>query len=73
MEEKNQDLKKDTLVDQKIPNQKELERELSDYLAKKYGDRVKIVSPFLVPKAAPEDTDLTGPGKTRRLPRSILT
>ena len=25
-----------------IPNQKELEKELSDYLSKKYGGRVKI-------------------------------
>ncbi|MBI4774003.1 MAG: AAA family ATPase [Deltaproteobacteria bacterium] len=34
----------------KIPDQKELEKELSDYLSKKYGDRVKIVSPFMIPK-----------------------
>jgi ATP-dependent Clp protease ATP-binding subunit ClpX len=34
----------------KIPNQKELEKELSDYLSKKYGDRIKIISPFVVPK-----------------------
>ena len=30
----------------KFPDQKELEKELSDYLSKKYGDRVKIISPF---------------------------
>lgn len=34
----------------KLPNQKELERELSQYLSKKYGDRVKIISPFVFPK-----------------------
>jgi len=34
----------------KIPNQKELERELSEYLSKKYGNRVKVISPFVVPK-----------------------
>ncbi len=34
----------------KIPNQKELEKELSEYLSKKYGDRIKIISPFVVPK-----------------------
>lgn len=34
----------------KIPDQKELERELSEYLSKKYGDQVKIVSPILYPK-----------------------
>ena len=34
----------------KIPNQKELEKELSDYLSKKYGNRVKIISPLVFPK-----------------------
>lgn len=34
----------------KIPNQKELEKELSEYLSKKYGNRVKIISPFVYPK-----------------------
>ena len=36
----------------KIPDQKELEKELSEYLSKKYGDRVKIVSPFMFPKGS---------------------
>ncbi len=35
----------------KIPDQKELERELSDYLSKKYGSRIKVVSPYWVAKA----------------------
>ena len=39
--------------DQKIPTQKELEKELSEYLSKKYGDRIKIVSPFLFPQGEP--------------------
>ncbi len=34
----------------KIPNQKELERELSEYLSKKYGSRVRIISPLVFPK-----------------------
>ncbi|MBW1764453.1 MAG: hypothetical protein JRJ23_06900, partial [Deltaproteobacteria bacterium] len=38
----------------KLPNQQELEKELSDYLSKKYGSRIKIISPFLTPK---EDED----------------
>jgi len=41
----------------KIPNQRELEKELSDYLTKKYGDRVKIISPFVVPKKDAAMTD----------------
>ena len=36
----------------KLPDQKELEKELSDYLSKKYGGRIKIVSPLMVPRAA---------------------
>ncbi len=38
----------------KIPDQKELEKELSEYLSKKYGDRIKVVSPIVYPK---EDID----------------
>ena len=34
----------------RVPSQQELEKELSDYLSKKYGNRVKIISPFVVPK-----------------------
>ena len=42
--------------EQRIPSQKELERELSDYLSKKYGDRIKIVSPLLYPQGDQEKT-----------------
>jgi endopeptidase Clp ATP-binding regulatory subunit ClpX len=34
---------------EKVPDQKELEKELSEYLSKKYGDRVKIISPMVYP------------------------
>jgi endopeptidase Clp ATP-binding regulatory subunit ClpX len=44
----------------KFPDQKELEKELSDYLSKKYGDRVKIISPFVMPKPVVEDTTFKG-------------
>jgi ATP-dependent Clp protease ATP-binding subunit ClpX len=40
--------------ERKVPGQKELEKELSDYLSKKYGARVKIVSPLMLPKASSE-------------------
>jgi ATP-dependent Clp protease ATP-binding subunit ClpX len=46
--------------DQRIPNQKELEKELSDYLSKKYGDRIKIVSPMLFPQSDPRRTEEGG-------------
>jgi len=41
----------------KIPNQRELEKELSDYLTKKYGNRIKIISPFVIPKKDEATTD----------------
>jgi len=46
----------------RFPNQRELEKELSDYLSKKYGGRVKIVSPFFMPKTDDvlSDGGLTG-------------
>jgi len=40
--------------ERKVPGQKELEKELSDYLSKKYGARIKIVSPLMLPKAGEE-------------------
>ena len=47
-------VEKEKEQDQRIPNQKELEKELSDYLSKKYGDRIKIVSPLLFPQSDPK-------------------
>ncbi|MBW1804976.1 MAG: AAA family ATPase [Deltaproteobacteria bacterium] len=41
----------------KLPDQQELEKELSDYLSKKYGNRIKIISPFLFPKGQEVLTD----------------
>ena len=55
------DEKKDDLTTNegqtKIPNQKELEKELSEYLSKKYGNRVKVISPFVVPRPGEERLD----------------
>jgi endopeptidase Clp ATP-binding regulatory subunit ClpX len=34
----------------KFPDQKELEKELNEYLGKKYGDRIRLVVPMLFPK-----------------------
>ncbi|MBN1105914.1 MAG: AAA family ATPase [Deltaproteobacteria bacterium] len=42
---------------EKLPNQKELEKELSEYLSKKYGNRIKIISPFLFPKGEEAATE----------------
>lgn len=44
----------------KIPDQTELEKELGDYLSKKYGARIKIVSPSTGPRAAQEQEEDEG-------------
>lgn len=43
--------------EKKVPDQKELEKELGDYLSKKYGARVKIVSPMMLPKGAKQEAE----------------
>jgi ATP-dependent Clp protease ATP-binding subunit ClpX len=45
---------------EKLPNQQELEKELSEYLSKKYGNRIKIISPFLFPKGEEDSSDDSG-------------
>lgn len=50
----------------KIPDQKELERELNRYLEKKYGDRVRLVVSALEPRPAPQERG--GKGERRRQP-----
>jgi endopeptidase Clp ATP-binding regulatory subunit ClpX len=41
--------------DAKVPDQKELEKELNEYLGKKYGDRIRLVVPMLFPKPQAEE------------------
>jgi ATP-dependent Clp protease ATP-binding subunit ClpX len=48
---------KDDRDTERLPDQQELEKELSDYLSKKYGNRIKIISPFLFPKGQEEMPD----------------
>ncbi|MFH1594990.1 MAG: AAA family ATPase [Pseudomonadota bacterium] len=49
---------------EKIPDPKELEKELSDYLSKKYGSRIKVLAPHFL--ARPEK-DANGQGKAGKL------
>lgn len=41
---------------EKLPNPKELEKEIGEFLAKKFGDSVKIVSPVVMAQAMPAET-----------------
>ncbi len=38
-----------------IPNPKEIEKEISDFLSQKYGNQVKVVSPIVVPQNESSD------------------
>ncbi|MGD8208251.1 MAG: AAA family ATPase [Desulfobacterales bacterium] len=51
------------LHSEKIPNPKELEKEISEFLSKKFGDNVKIVSPMVLTQEAALD-------KTKEPPKS---
>jgi ATP-dependent Clp protease ATP-binding subunit ClpX len=53
--------------DSKLPDQKELEKELNDYLGKKYGDRIRLVVPMLFPRTQTEESskDEKEPGTER--------
>jgi len=57
--------------DSKIPDQKELEKELNEYLGKKYGDRIRLVVPMLFPKPQTEEVlkeeKELGEGKRRKI------
>ena len=56
---------------EKIPDPKELEKELSDYLTKKYGSRIKVLAPHWVAKPEKDEE-----GQGQRAPtsaRSIST
>ncbi|MBC7358789.1 MAG: AAA family ATPase [Desulfacinum sp.] len=46
---------------QKLPDQEELERELSEYLSKKYGRPVRVISPMMMPSAKESKTKESGP------------
>lgn len=48
--------------DTSLPNQKELEKEIGEYLTKKYGKKVKIVSSGLLPMAQSEEGETPPPG-----------
>ena len=54
-----------------LPDQRQLERELSEYIDKKYGNRAKVISPNLNPQASLEGGDDPG-GVWARLKFNML-
>ncbi|MDO9566442.1 MAG: AAA family ATPase [Candidatus Desulfaltia sp.] len=51
---------------EKIPEPKEIEKEISEFLAKKFGDNVKIISPIVVPQAVTLENEGKEPKKKKR-------
>jgi len=52
---------------EKIPDPKELERELTEFLTKKFGNNVKIVSPMVIPQKDDLEKEKKSPGKKKKL------
>ncbi len=48
-------MKKHDEKNEKIPNPKEIEKEISDFLTKRFGGTVKMVSPLVVPQQVPTE------------------
>ena len=60
-----------------LPSPKELEKEISEFLAKRFGENVKLMSPILVPNKAATDEPPAGPKKKQRIqfdlkPRDLI-
>ncbi len=45
------------IINEKIPNPKEIEKEIGEFLNKKYGDQVKMIAPIVMPHADDSETD----------------
>jgi hypothetical protein len=52
---------------EKIPDPKELEKELGDFLAKKFGGSVKLATPIVLPQAAESDSGEPPPKKGKTI------
>ena len=52
---------------EKIPDPKEIEKEISEFLSKKFGDNVKIVSPIVMPQESLLEKDPSPPHKGKTI------
>jgi ATP-dependent Clp protease ATP-binding subunit ClpX len=52
---------------EKIPNPKEIEKEIASFLTRRYGDQVKLMSPLTMVQADMSDTDAAGSPKKSRI------
>ena len=52
---------------EKVPDPKEIEKEISEFLSKKFGDNVKIVSPIVMPQESMLEKVQTPPDKEKTI------
>ena len=52
---------------EKIPSPKKIEKEINEFLSKKFGDNVKIISPLALPKTAEQEKTDEPPHKEKRI------
>ncbi len=55
----------------RIPSQKDLEKEIGEYLSNKYGGKVKVISHMLLPEDLEDDQSGAKPGDDRRGGRKV--
>ncbi len=58
------------MADDTLPDPKELEKELNDYLARKYGNRIKLSTPVAVPRS--DEGLIEGEGEPSGRSRTIV-
>ncbi|NVM24193.1 MAG: AAA family ATPase, partial [Desulfobacterales bacterium] len=51
--------------DEKFPNPKDVEKEISEFLSKKFGGRVKLISPVVIPEEASFEKEEEPPKKKK--------
>jgi ATP-dependent Clp protease ATP-binding subunit ClpX len=51
--------------DEKVPDPKEVEKEISEFLSEKFGGRVKLIAPMVIPQQAPGDEGGKPPRKKK--------
>jgi len=53
--------------DEKMPDPREIEKEISEFLSKKFGGSVKIVSPIVLPQEVPLEKEEAPPKKEQKI------
>ncbi|HAO19301.1 MAG TPA: ATPase, partial [Desulfobacteraceae bacterium] len=51
---------------EKLPDPREIERELAEFLSKKFGGEVRVISPFSFPQELREETPPEEPVKEEK-------